>query len=121
MNPQHKQPKEGVEYMFILESTSKVDSFEQVRVPKGTIVKNLQLTDSGYQFNIDGVAVPLKTYYGWALIENTPENQERFKKFEEMREEAERYAKEVQKQFNTVECLHNPEGIFDHSISESEG
>lgn len=68
-------PKVGVEYIYRLDMVWKPNTLEGFPINKDTIVTNVvQLSNRSYEFNIKGNTEKLRTNYGWALAENTPEN-----------------------------------------------
>lgn len=84
INKNNKVPNPNMEYFYRMEIVWTSDSLINKKIKHGTIVNNvIQLENGGYQFTNKETGEILRTNYGWALAENTPENLEKIKKFDD--------------------------------------
>jgi hypothetical protein len=73
----NKEPKEGMEYLYVHDMIWKPNKLEGYPVKFGAkiIVDNVvKLKNDSFQFTIKGTEEIYRTNYGWALVENTKEN-----------------------------------------------
>jgi hypothetical protein len=70
----NKEPKPGMEYLYGLDEIYR--DWKPVKIKKYSVVTNLkkQEDERGYYFTLKETGEERYCNYGWAFIENTPEN-----------------------------------------------
>jgi len=77
-------PKSDMEYIYRLDMVWKPNELESKPIKIGTIMTNvIQLNNGSYEFTCKETGERLCATYSWALAENTPENVERIKIYDD--------------------------------------
>lgn len=83
INEPKVHPKKGMEYIYLLDMVWKKNVFEDLPIEYGTIMIDVEWeTESRLGFTHKETGERYYCHYGWALAENTPENQERIDSYE---------------------------------------
>lgn len=78
------KPKSDMEYIYRLDMVWKPNELESKPIKIGTIMTNvIQLDNGSYEFTCKETGERLCATYSWALAENTPENVERIKIYDD--------------------------------------
>jgi len=78
------KPKSDMEYIYRLDMVWKPNELESKPIKIGTIMTNvIQLNNGSYEFTCKETGERLCATYSWALAENTPENVERIKIYDD--------------------------------------
>ena len=78
------KPKSEMEYIYRLDMVWTPNEFGDKPIKIGTIMTNvIQLDNRSYEFTCKETGEILRTNYAWALAENTPENIQRMKEYDE--------------------------------------
>lgn len=94
------EPKPDMEYYYRFHLVWKKNELKSIAVEPGIIVnnvvsgKNSRGEHVGYDFTIKGTTEILHCNYGWAFVENTPENMEKLKAALDKRKEIDELEKE---------------------------
>jgi hypothetical protein len=78
------KPKSNMEYIYRLDMVWTPNKLGDKPIKIGTIMTNvIQLDNGSYEFTFKETGEILRTNYSWALAENTPENVERIKIYDD--------------------------------------
>jgi len=80
----NKNPKEDMEYIYLLDEVWKPGKIGSYPIKQGSIVTDVtKLGNDSFEFIDKESGEKFRTNYGWTLAESTPENIERIKAYEE--------------------------------------
>lgn len=101
-------PDPKKEYIYLLDQVWAPRGLESTSIQRLTIVNNLSQTDGGrYLFTIKDTGENHSCTYAWAFAENTPDNLERIKTYDNVYAEylaLKKRLKITHKQIDTLEC-----------------
>jgi len=100
------KPKVDIEYIYRMDMVWIPGKLEHKTIKIGTIVNNtVQMENGSYQFNNKETGELLQTNYAWALAENTPENLEKIKRYDEEFIRFKEYEKFIQSLWDNIVTL----------------
>lgn len=109
---QNKEPKEGMEYIYLHDMVFIIGKLDSVKVKYGSIVTDVvKLENDSFEFTLKEDGKSYCTNYGWSLAENTPENLDRINAYLESDKKLEKLKKETYKLRNLVIDLDGPKRI----------
>lgn len=101
-------PNSDMEYIYLMDMIWKPNDFNSFPIEKGTLMYNvIQMSNKSYQFTCKKTGEIYCTNYAWALAENTIDNIEKIKKFEEENIKLEQFKKQVDLLRNKIITLEN--------------
>lgn len=108
----NKEPKEEMEYIYLLDMIWKPNVFGSFPMTIGTIMTNVKrLHNDSFEFTDKETGERYRTNYGWALAENTPENLIRIEEYNIAKNEMDVLKKKVKKLRNKITDLDGPRKI----------
>jgi len=100
------KPKSNIEYIYRLDMvwTPKLLGDKPIKI--GTLMTNvIQLDNGSYEFTCKETGEILRTNYSWALAENTPENVERIKIYDDEYLKFKEYERKINSLRNNIITL----------------
>jgi hypothetical protein len=108
----NKEPKFGMEYIYLLDVAWIIGTFDTVSVDFGCIMTDVvKLPNDSFEFTHKETGKRYRTNYGWALAENTPENVERINAYLESNKKLKEVEKENSRLRNLIIDLDGPKKI----------
>lgn len=108
----NKEPKEGMEYVYLLDEVCKPGEFGSHPIKFGSIVIFVtKMENDSFEFTDKETSKRWRTNYGWALAEHTPENLERIDKYLESNKKLDELKKENRKLRDEIIDLDGPSKI----------
>ena len=102
----NKSPKDGMEYIYDLDMVWKDGEYDSISVESGFIVNNVSKKENGgYSFNIKGKEGVYHCNYGWAFLENTPDNIVLISEYKYKNHEFQKIKKERNLYYNRIKKL----------------
>lgn len=103
----NKEPKKGVEYIYMLDMVWKPGVFESFPVVAESIVVDVEkCDDNSFRFKFkEGGDQVYKTNYGWSLAENTTNNLLRISEYKKLKEEVDKSKSELKKLRSLIDDL----------------
>ena len=108
----NKEPKVGMEYIYLLDVTWIPGEHESVSVEFGSIMVDVvKLDNDSFEFTHKESGQRFGTNYGWALAENTPKNIERINSYLESIKKLKEIKRENKSLRNLIIDLDGPKKI----------
>jgi len=105
----NKEPKEDMEYIYLLDMANKPNEFGSFPMSIGTIITNVKrLYGDTFEFKDKETGEIYRTNYGWALAENTPENLIRIENYFIAKNELELIEKKTKRLRDKIVNLDGP-------------
>jgi 8-oxo-dGTP diphosphatase len=98
------EPKPGMEYFLTYEIPANITTTKR-SIPKGTIVTDVKLIDTHYEFIVKNTGVEERANYSWAFAENTPDNLEKQIKYDSVRDVVDELTKYQNKLHSAIKTL----------------
>ena len=108
----NKEPKAGMEYIYLLDVAWIIGTFDTVEVERGCIMTDVvKRHNDSFEFTHKESGKRYETNYGWALAENTPENIERINAYMESENKLNEVKRENKRLRNLIIDLDGPKKI----------
>lgn len=108
----NKEPKAGMEYIYLLDVAWILGKLETAPVEFGCIMTDVvKLENDSFEFTHKESGERYRTNYGWALAENTPENIERINAYMESEKKLNEVKRENKRLRNLIIDLDGPKKI----------
>ena len=100
------KPKSDMEYIYRLDMVWTPNKLGDKPIKIGTLMTNvIQLDNGSYEFTCKETGEILRTNYSWALAENTPENVERIKIYDDEYLKFKEYERKINSLRNNIITL----------------
>lgn len=117
ISKKNKKPKDNMEYIYRLDMVWTPNELGDKPIKIGTIMTNvIQLDNRSYEFSCKETGERLRTNYGWALAENTPDNIKRIEKYEKEYLKFKEYEKKINQLRNNIITLQS--NCIDNNVKE---